>query len=418
MTRARKMYVVLALLAGLVTWGAGVGPSSAQEHHGDHGDHGHDHGSTTTAPPTTTPPTSGPSTTTPPTTTPPTTGPSTTTPPTTTPPTTTPPGPGEQQAKIRYGPFTIPGAPDNPDGTHGHSHTGNRFSLNVQKPCTNCYITGIQPNLVYADGRQAGWSTNAQLHHMVLFNRDAGRTDATCGSSVLGLLGQRFFASGDEREPAELPDGFGYKVGASSQWNMVWDLAGTSPDEQQVFFELTYDFAPATATGITDVEPIWLDINQCGTSMYSAPAGESERTYTWTVNRPGRLIGIGGHLHDGGTHLSINNDSTNQLVCDSRATYGGNPLYIDHHGEEHLSSMSSCEGTAAQPVATLTSGQRITIHSFYNLPAAADDVMGIAIGYIAQGSGGVTPPPQSDCPWWWPPCWFEQMQGGRGRTRQ
>jgi hypothetical protein len=407
MTRVRKTYVVLALLAVLATWGAGVGPSSAQEHHGDHGHGGH--GSTTTGPTTTAPPTTGPSTTRPSTT--------TTRPPSTT--TTTPaPGPGEQRAKIRYGPFTIPGAPDNPDGSHGHTHTGNRFSLNVQKPCTNCYITGIQPDLVYADGRQAGFSTRAQLHHMVLFNRDAGRTDATCGSSMLGLLGQRFFASGDEREPAELPNGFGYKIGPSSQWNLIWDLAGMSPDDQQVYFELTYDFAPATATGITDVEPIWLDINQCGTSTYSAPAGESERTYTWTVNRPGRLVGIGGHQHDGGTHLSIVNDSTGQMICDSRATYGGSPLYIDHHGEEHLSSMSSCEGTAAQPVTTLANGQRVTIHSYYDLPEAKDDVMGIAIGYIAQGSGGVTPPPQDDCPWWWPPCWFNQMRPGQQPARR
>jgi hypothetical protein len=402
MTRTRKMYVVLALLAGLVTWGAGVGPSSAQEHHGEH-----DHGSTTTAPPTTAPPTTappttGPSTTAPPTTAPPTTTPPTTAPPTTTPPTTTPPGPGEQRAQIRYGPFTIPGATME-NGEHGHSHTGNRIEMNVQKPCSNCYITGIQADLVYADGRRAGYSTDAQLHHMVMFNRDTGRTDATCGSSILGLLGQRFFASGDERTPAVLPDGFGYKISASSQWNMIWDLAGISAQDQQVFFQLTYDFAPASTPGITDVEPVWLDINQCGTSMYSAPAGPSERTYTWTVNRPGRLIGIGGHLHDGGTHLTVTNDSTGRLICDSQATYGGDPLYIDHHGTQHISAMSVCGGTATQPVDTLTNGQRVTIHSFYDLPQAQDDVMGIAVGYIAQGSGG-TP---SSCPWWWPPCWFQ-----------
>jgi hypothetical protein len=411
------MYVVLALLAGLVTWAAGVSPGAAQEH-GDHGDHG----STTTAPPTTTPttapPTTGPPTTGPSTTTPPTTTPPTTTPPTTTPPTTTPPGAGEQRTKVRYGPYTIPGSTNEGGTDHGHSHTGNRFELNIQKPCTNCYITGIQADLVYADGRRAGYSTAAQLHHMVLFNRDAGRTDATCGSSILGVLGQRFFASGDERTPAQLPNGFGYKISASSQWNMIWDLAGISTEDQQVLFELTYDFAPASTQGITDVEPVWLDINQCGTSMYSAPAGQSERTYSWTVNRPGRLIGIGGHQHDGGQHLSIVNESTGRTICDSRASYGGNPLYTDHHGKAHISAMSSCLGTAAQPLDTLTNGQRVTIHSFYDLPAAADDVMGISVGYIAQGSGGVTPPPPSDCPWWWPPCWLNQLhQGHQHATR-
>jgi hypothetical protein len=418
MTRTRKMYVVLALLAGLVTWGAGVGASSAQEHHGDHGDHGHG-GSSTTAAPTTAP------TTAPPTTAPPTSGPSTTTPPTTPPPTTTPPTPttappdgtpGAETSKVRYGPFTIPGSTNEDGSDHGHSHTGNRFSMNIQKPCTNCYLTGIEADLVYADGRRAGYSTAAQLHHMVLFNRDAGRTDATCGSSALGLLGQRFFASGDEREPVTFPNGFGYKIGANSQWNMIWDLAGMSEQAQDVFFELTYNYVPADRQGMTDVEPVWLDINQCGTSMYSAPAGASERTYTWTVNRPGRLVAIGGHQHDGGTHLTINNDSTNRLICDSRPTYGGEPLYVDHHGVEHLSGMSGCIGTGDRPVDTLTNGQRITIHSFYELEEAQDDVMGISVGYVASGTsgsgggggGGVEQPPGSSCPWWWPPCWFQQ----------
>ena len=48
---------------------------------------------------------------------------------------------------------------------------------------------------------------------MVLFNQGWGRTDATCGSSFLGFLGQRFFASGDERTPIIAPAAYGYFVG-------------------------------------------------------------------------------------------------------------------------------------------------------------------------------------------------------------
>src|SRR5262245_1969270 len=113
--------------------------------------------------------------------------------------TTSPPQPGSQTSKIRYGPYSVPAAPVNPDGTHAHAHTGNRFSFFIRKPCTNCYVTGMTANLVYQDGRTAGWSTDAQLHHMVMLAQGGGKTDATCAVSLFGLLGQRFFASCDER---------------------------------------------------------------------------------------------------------------------------------------------------------------------------------------------------------------------------
>ena len=34
--------------------------------------------------------------------------------------------------------------------------------------------------------------------------------------------------------------------------------------------------------------------------------------------------------------------NTGKLLCDSRAGYGEYGLYIGHHGEAHLSSMSIC----------------------------------------------------------------------------
>src|SRR5688500_7102930 len=59
-----------------------------------------------------------------------------------------------RRSVLRYGPYTAPGVPDNPDGTHGHAHTGNQFAFGVQKPCDNCYITSMKADLKYADGSQ------------------------------------------------------------------------------------------------------------------------------------------------------------------------------------------------------------------------------------------------------------------------
>jgi hypothetical protein len=297
---------------------------------------------------------------------------------------TSPPQPGSQTSKIRYGPFSVQGAPANPEPgmPHGHAHTGNRFSLFIRKPCTNCYVTGMTANLVYADGRTAGWNTDAQLHHMVLLAGGGGKTDATCAVSLFGLLGQRFFASGDERTPIIAPPGYGYFVGREN-WHMIWELANHNVTPQNgLHIEMTYNWVPATTPGMTRLEPVWLDMNQCGTSEIRVPQGPSTRTYNWTVNRPGRVIGAGGHVHDGGINLNV---ATNgQVWCDSRARYGGSPLYTGHHGEAHLSGMGVCTGTRENPVTTLTRGQRVTMTGNYDMPAAVTDQMGIFIVYIDQ----------------------------------
>jgi hypothetical protein len=379
--------------------GVGVDGAGAQSHD-DHGHGGHDHPTTTTTRPTTT--TTRPTTTTTrPTTT--TTRPTTTTTrpggtttttrpqattttvrPTTT---TTAPGtrpPGEKTTNIEYGPFNIPGAPDNPDGSHGHGHTGNQFQFFVQKPCTDCYVTSMQADLVYPDGRRAGWSTDAGLHHMVMFNSSWGRSDATCGGSFLGFLGERFFASGDERTPTATNDMAGYYVSWLDSWNMIYELANYNSTPQDVKIRMTYKWVPASTPGMTRVDPVWLDIDQCGDSQVAIGAGQTQQEWTWTVNRPGKLLGLGGHVHDHGIDVTVTNQTTGKQLCRSVAGYGESPLYIGHHGEAHISSMSTCQGTLTRPIDTLTNGQRVRMVSRYNAPEPVSDAMGIVIMYVAR----------------------------------
>ena len=398
MRRTTRLGAFLALVVGvsLPTWG--VGTSGAQEHHGGHDDHG---ATTTTAPPTTTTTTRPGSTTTAPTT-------STTAAPTTTTtehddgddhghPTTTVPGPtttttpvpgtpGAVRAAVRYGPYTVPGADAAGGAGHGHAHTGSRYAYFVQKPCQDCYITSMQADLVHADGSRAGWSTGAQLHHVTLANWSWRRTDATClvGSPypVGLLLGQRFFGSADDRTAVRLPRGYGYRVRSTDVWNLVWDLAGEAPDEQDVFVQVTFDWVPASARGMRDVEPVWLDAEQCDDSMVSVPQGASSKSWTWNVNRPGNVVAVGALGHEGTQNVAVKNDTTGQVICDSRPTLGGDPVFTDpYHGLAHISWMSTCAGN---PVTRLRTGQRVTMTANYEMSKAVEDQLGVAVAYVAR----------------------------------
>jgi prepilin-type processing-associated H-X9-DG protein len=46
------------------------------------------------------------------------------------------------------------------------SSVENRPTLNMQKPCSNCYIVAIGANLLYADGRVANINEGGWLHHV------------------------------------------------------------------------------------------------------------------------------------------------------------------------------------------------------------------------------------------------------------
>jgi hypothetical protein len=266
---------------------------------------------------------------------------------------------------VRYGPFTIPaGTETDPGMIH------NRLRLAVAKPCVGCHITSFSPDLVYADGSKATMATGPMLHHVVWTSQF--RQDATCGSSWLGLAGERFFASGDERTRIAFPAGYGYQVRWYDSWNMLVDLMNHATSDRTVYVQLEVTYRPSWES-VKPLKPVWLDIDQCGDSEYSIPAGPSDTHWDWNVNVPGKLVAMIGHVHGHGVAVEATNESTGGAsICRSDAT-------LDPDNVHSVLSMSTCVG---DPVAVLQQGQTVRLHSMYQSAHAADDVMGIMLGYI------------------------------------
>jgi hypothetical protein len=266
---------------------------------------------------------------------------------------------------VRYGPFTIPGGTmDNPGMIH------NKLMLGVSRACTDCYITGFQPNLVYADGSRADLANGPMLHHAVFTNQ--WRADATCSGTWLGLAGERFFASGNERTAIQMPSGYGYRTRWYDRWNLLVDLMNHAATSETVYLEVKYTYRPSWES-VKRVRPVWLDIDQCGDSEYSIPAGYSDTHRDWTVNVPGKVVAMLGHVHGHGVAVEATNESQGGAsICRSVAT-------LDPASVHNVLRMSTCTG---DPVATLSSGQRVRLHSQYQSTHAATDVMGIMLGYI------------------------------------
>jgi len=267
---------------------------------------------------------------------------------------------------VDYGPFTIPaGTATDPGMIH------NKLLLGVRRPCSDCFITSFTPDLVYGDRTtRATMDSGPMLHHFVLTNQF--RRDATCGSSWLGLAGQRFFASGDERTAIALPSGYGYRTRWYDSWNMLVDLMNHATTSKTVYVRVTYTYRPWWET-VRGVTPVWLDIDQCGDSEYSIPAGYSDTHSTWTVDVPGRVVAALGHVHGHGIAVEATNDSTGGTrICRSEST-------LDPTNVHRVLAMRTCVG---DPLAIVQSGQVVRLHSEYDSSHAASDVMGIMLMYV------------------------------------
>jgi hypothetical protein len=291
-------------------------------------------------------------------------------------------GPEGTWGEIRVGPFVIP-----PESAGGGADHANIAVPSIRKPCTNCFLQELEPDLVYADGASANLDTGMMLHHAVFFA--AGRQDATCGPAepFPGRLGERFFASGNERTSGAFPPGFGYHVDSGS-WSGLFHIMNHSAEPKTVFFTVKARWSPAAAGGILPVRPLWLDLNNCRTSEYAVPAGPSSSHWAWTSNVTGRIVTTGGHVHDGGIRTTLTNSTTGEHLCTSWAGWGKKAAF-----QGTIESMSTCTWDR---VGTVRKGETLDLESVYDAPQAVPDAMGIMMAFVYEtadlAAGSPAPP--------------------------
>lgn len=291
--------------------------------------------------------------------------------------------------------------------------------------CTNCWITRIEPDLIYqgdpahTDGTSANFNTSNTTdgvwnHHFVVADM--------CNTA------NRVISAGNERTVLQYPPGHGYFQSGTCpnpKWALNYHIHNNGSNTRFVAIRLnvTYQTTPL-ATAV----PIWLDIGTtANASQFTVPLGLSD-THTgsgapgispdYTVGIQGRIIGMGGHVHDYGIGVSAFNtgagDRPDDWICTSRAGYGAGSRYlptggagtvghpsaaipqtINHNYHEnpadpptpdnayHIQSMEPC--TITERMSVVCPGDVIKLHAQYNntddFPIA--DAMGIMVMFVA-----------------------------------
>jgi len=232
------------------------------------------------------------------------------------------------------------------------------------------WLLAYHPKLVDASG---GVVPGTVLHHVAFWNEN--RADFLCPNKE-----EHIFGAGSElTDWAEMP-GFGYRVAKGDRIRietMMYNPTAISYDK--AYLDVVIPFQEAGDTGTAsrkNVYPAWMDVASCGNSGYDLPAGKSEKTGTVTVKYDGVLLGVGGHMHDYGEQIVLEDLSRKETVATLEAK-------ADDQG--HLESVP-VKLFLQKGGYKFAKGDVLKVSATYDNRAGKllrDGAMGIAVGYFA-----------------------------------
>jgi hypothetical protein len=263
---------------------------------------------------------------------------------------------------LRIGPMTLP-------ANTSHMKMPQPPDLVWTIPMTG-WLLAYHPKLVDAAGNSVPGTV---LHHVAFWNEN--RSDFLCPNKEEHIFG----AGGELTDWAQIP-GFGYRVEKGDQIRIETMIHNpTIASYKDVFLEISIPYAPfandATPAPVKNAYPAWMDVASCGNSGYDLPPGASKKTGTVPMRYSGILLGVGGHMHDYGQQLTLEDSSAKEPIASL-------PAKTDAQG--HLISI---------PVVTFfqtggyhfAAGDKLTITAAYNNPTGKllrDGAMGIVVGYF------------------------------------
>jgi hypothetical protein len=233
------------------------------------------------------------------------------------------------------------------------------------------WLLAYHPKLVDASGNVVPGTV---LHHVAFWNEN--RADFLCPNKE-----EHIFGAGSEMTDWAEISGYGYRVEKGNKIRietMMYNPTATSYDK--TYLEVVIPFQDASGDANTaprkNVYPAWMDVKSCGDSSYDVPAGKSEKTGSVIVKYDGVLLGVGGHMHDYGKQIVLEDASRKETVA---------TLDAKSDDQGHLESMP-VKLFLQEGGYKFAKGDVLKISATYENPTGKllrDGAMGIAVGYFA-----------------------------------
>jgi hypothetical protein len=201
---------------------------------------------------------------------------------------------------ITAGPYDLPNMP--PD--MAEMHMGTPQVLRFDWPVDGG-LRGFNLSMQTADGKPLPKSI---IHHLIAVNFDRRQ--------IVYQMVERLFGWGKETDPVMLPSGVGVPLAKGQHLGVyaMWHN-DSGHDIHNAYLKMTLAFIPKARLQ-NPVLPMYVDVNNHigGVTTFDLPPGKSSHAYDFEFPLSGRLIGIGGHLHDYGVAVRFEDAETGKVL--------------------------------------------------------------------------------------------------------
>jgi hypothetical protein len=220
----------------------------------------------------------------------------------------------KHELTITAGPYDLPNMPPMED--HAMMDLGMSHDTPVQHfawPIEG-WFRGFRVDLVDAKGQPV---PRHVMHHLIMVNFSRRQL---LYSAAERLMGAGTETDGEVSVPKTIgvPMSPGMKLGMYVAWHN-----DTGKDLEGVFLKLTMLWTPKNQNPQpVNALPIYMDVNLTvgGSNTFDVPPGKSSKAYEFSLPVSGRLLGVGGHMHDYGVGVRLEDVETGKVVTRIVAT--------------------------------------------------------------------------------------------------
>lgn len=153
------------------------------------------------------------------------------------------------------------------------------------------------------------------MHHMIMVNFSRRQ--------LVYHASERLFGAGTETADAVIPKTIGIPMGPGMDLGVyvAWHN-DTGRDLKDVYLTITMPYLPANQNPRPKAAlPIYMDVNLTvgGSNSFDVPPGQSEHSHVFTLPVTGRLLGVGGHMHDYGQEVRLEDAETGKVITRVKA---------------------------------------------------------------------------------------------------
>lgn len=274
------------------------------------------------------------------------------------------------------------GPVDLPAGGHEHADEGGHAMMMMTSPPplsvavpVDGWLRGYVVDLVDGEGHPV---PHELLHHVNVI--------APQRRELFSGIMLRVAAAGSETAPVSLPWFVGYRVHPGDTLLVSAMLHNPTPNAYHgVRLRVRFPVRDADAwLGAMSIFPFYLDVMPpAGTHAYDLPPGHSEQYWEGSPAIAGRILGMGGHLHEYGVALRLEDRTEGKVLWE---------------GEPTLDSAGRVVGMAQTNLAWKL-GIRMRPDHVYRLTAIYDNPTGATIPDGGMGALGGAFLPSGDTPW-------------------